>query len=134
MHLLERQEHLATLNRCLEEARSASGKLVFITGEAGVGKSSLVERFVSEHRRDTRALWGACDGLSTPRPLAPVHEIAAQIPGLAGPDWGGEESRDRLFRALLEDLARPERACLVVLEDLQGPMPRHSISCDSSAG
>jgi ATP/maltotriose-dependent transcriptional regulator MalT len=118
MHLLERQEQLETLNRCFQEARASCGKLVLVAGEAGLGKSYLVERFASEHRRDARTLWGACDGLSTPRPLAPVHEIAAQTAGLAGRVTDDDESRDRLFRVLLEELARPERACLVVLEDL----------------
>ena len=119
MHLLERQAQLEELNRCLQEARAACGKLVLLAGEAGIGKSSLVERFVSEHRRDARTLWGACDALSTPRALAPVHEIAAQTAGAAGrAACDDDESRDWLFRVLLEDLARPERACMVVLEDL----------------
>ncbi|MFY9837245.1 MAG: AAA family ATPase, partial [Xanthobacteraceae bacterium] len=61
MHLLERQDQLGVLNRCFQEARKASGSLVLIAGEAGIGKSSLVERFASEHRRDAFTLWGACD-------------------------------------------------------------------------
>ena len=114
MHLLERQQ-LEALNRCVRDARAGSGKLVLVAGEAGLGKSSLVERFVSEHRRDMRTLWGACDGLSTPRPLAPVHEIAAQTLDLGGRVAHDDEARDWLFRVLLEELARPERACVVVL-------------------
>lgn len=116
MHLLERQGQLAALNRCLEEARAGSGKLVLLAGEAGLGKSSLVERFVSEHRRDARALWGACDALSTPRALAPVHEIAAQTSSRRAAHDG--DSRDWLFRVLLEELTRADKACVVVLEDL----------------
>jgi len=118
MHLLERQKQLEELDRCYQDARGGCGKLVLISAEAGLGKSALVERFVSEHRRDARTLWGACDGLSTPRPLGPVHEIAAQTPTLGRTLTGDAESRDRLFRLLLEELARSERACLVVLEDI----------------
>ena len=118
MHLLERKDQLEELNRCVQEARTGSGKLVLLAGGAGLGKSSLVEQFVSEHRRDARALWGACDGLSTPRALAPVHEIAAQTPALADRVRRDDESRDWLFRVLLEDFARSDRVCLVVLEDL----------------
>ena len=118
MHLLERQAQLEELNRCLQEARAACGKLVLVAGDAGVGKSALVERFVAEHRRDTHTFWGACDGLSTPQALAPVYEIAAQSSGRAGHAMRDEESRDWLVRALLEDLARPERASVVVLEDV----------------
>jgi ATP/maltotriose-dependent transcriptional regulator MalT len=118
MHLLERQDQLEALNRCFQEARGASGKLVLIAGEAGFGKSSLVERFVSEHRRDACALWGACDALATPRALAPIHEIAAQTASFTGRAVREEGSRDWLFRSLLEDLARPERTCVAVLEDV----------------
>ena len=78
MPLLERQEQLETLTRCLDQARTGSGKLVLIAGEAGRGKSSLVEQFVSAHRGEMCILWGACDALDTPRALGPVHEIAAQ--------------------------------------------------------
>ncbi|HLY53385.1 MAG TPA: AAA family ATPase [Steroidobacteraceae bacterium] len=116
MHLLERQEQLARMNRCLQEACAGCGKLLLIAGGAGLGKSSLVEGFVAEHRRDTRALWGACDALSTPRALAPVHEIAAQTSGGRGARSG--DSRDWLFRVLLEEFARTEGGCVVVLEDL----------------
>jgi DNA-binding CsgD family transcriptional regulator/tetratricopeptide (TPR) repeat protein len=118
VHLLDRQKQLEELNRCFQEARAASGKLVLVAGEAGIGKSSLVERFVSEHRRDARTLWGACDALSTPRALAPVHEIAAQTVPPGGRGIRDGETGDRLFRVLLEDFARSERVCIVVLEDL----------------
>ncbi len=118
MHLLERQDQLELLNRCFQQARKASGSLVLIAGEAGIGKSSLVERFASEHRRDAFTLWGACDALVTPRALAPVHEIAAQMAIFSGHAARGEESRDWLFQTVLEGLGRPERTCLVVLEDV----------------
>src|SRR5215470_5539272 len=109
MHLLERQDQLQILNRCFQQARMASGKLVLVAGEAGLGKSSLVERFVSEHRREARTLWGGCDALSTPRPLAPVYEIAAQTSALASRVGSDDESREWLFRVLLQELARSDR-------------------------
>src|ERR1700722_18848611 len=118
MHLLERQDQLEVLNQCFQQARGASGKLVLIAGEAGFGKSSLVERFVSEHRREAWILWGACDALATPRALAAVYEIAAQTAIFSGRSVREDGPRDWLFRSLLEDLARPERAAVVVLEDI----------------
>src|SRR5689334_848465 len=118
MHLFERQAQLDKLNQCLQEARNACGKVVLVAGDAGIGKSAMVERFTSAHRRDVRTLWGACDALATPRALAPVHEIAAQTLVLAEPTGPADESVDSLFRGLLDDLIRRERASLVVLEDL----------------
>lgn len=91
---------------------------MLLTGEAGLGKSSLVERFVAENRRDARTLWGACDALSTPRALAAVQEIAAQSAALGGALLRHGESPELLFRALLDDLAQPERVSIIVLEDL----------------
>jgi DNA-binding CsgD family transcriptional regulator len=117
-HLLERQKQLEELGRCFQEARAACGKLVLVAGEAGLGKSALVEQFAAEHRREARTLWGSCDALSTPRPLAPIHEIASQLARPANTRERDDEAREWLFRVLLEDFSRPERVCLVVLEDL----------------
>jgi DNA-binding CsgD family transcriptional regulator/tetratricopeptide (TPR) repeat protein len=118
MQLLERQEQLDTLTRNFAEARSGSGKLILIAGEAGLGKSSLVEQFVSETKRQARILWGACDALDTPRALGPVHEIAAQTMLFDGRASLPNESRDGLFGALFAQLLPPQRPAVVVLEDL----------------
>jgi DNA-binding CsgD family transcriptional regulator/tetratricopeptide (TPR) repeat protein len=114
MNLLERQEQLQLLNHCLREARGSCGKVVLMAGEAGMGKSALVEQFVAEHRRDAFTLWGACDALDTPRALGPLHEMAGLSHGTAA----SEASRDSLFRTLFDEFSRPERSCVAVLEDL----------------
>src|SRR5580704_9832807 len=118
MHLLERKQQLETLAQSFSEARAGSGKLILIAGEAGLGKSSLVEQFVSDTRRHARILWGACDALDTPRALGPVHEIAAQTPVLDGLTALADASRDWLFGALFAQLVPPQRATVVVLEDV----------------
>jgi DNA-binding CsgD family transcriptional regulator len=118
MHLLERQQQLETLTENFSEARAGSGKFILIAGEAGLGKSSLVEQFIADTRRHARILWGACDALDTPRALGPVHEIAAQISALDGHIAQAQESRDWIFGALLAQLMPPQRAAVVVLEDV----------------
>jgi DNA-binding CsgD family transcriptional regulator len=118
MLLLERQQQLETLGQTFSEARAGSGKLVLIAGEAGLGKSSLVEQFVADTQQHARVLWGACDALDTPRALGPVHEIAAQTSVLDGRAAPANESRDWLFGALFAQLVPPQRATVVVLEDV----------------
>jgi DNA-binding CsgD family transcriptional regulator/tetratricopeptide (TPR) repeat protein len=118
MQLLERQEQLDTLTRSYGEARDGSGKLILITGEAGLGKSSLVEQFVAETKRNARILWGACDALDTPRALGPVHEIAAQTSLFDGRATPPNDARDWLFGALFAQLVPPQRPAVVVLEDV----------------
>src|SRR5262245_6085570 len=53
--------------------------MVVVSGDAGAGKSVLVEEFLDHVGMDTPSLWGACDPLSTPRPLGPVHDVAGQL-------------------------------------------------------
>ena len=78
--LLEREPSLAVLAGYATEARHGDGRLVVLGGEAGVGKTALLEQFQRE-LRDARWSWGACDGLFTPRPLEPLYDLADQLGG-----------------------------------------------------
>jgi predicted ATPase len=71
MELLEREPSLALLAGYAAEARRGEGRLVVVGGEAGVGKTALLERFERE-LPDARWFWGACDGLFTPPARAPL--------------------------------------------------------------
>ncbi len=75
MVLLERESHLAALCDYAGEAVQGEGRLVLISGEAGIGKSALVERLAAD-LPEARWSWGACDGLFTPRPLGPLFDLA----------------------------------------------------------
>jgi predicted ATPase len=44
MRLLERESQLEALAQYAREAGAGQGRLVLVSGEAGVGKSSLLER------------------------------------------------------------------------------------------
>jgi predicted ATPase len=80
VQLLERESPLASLLDYAAQARRGDGRLVLLAGEAGAGKSALVEQL--EHvLPDARWAWGACDGLFTPRPLGPLFDLAARLGG-----------------------------------------------------
>ena len=115
--LLERSGELATLARHLEAVRAeSSGRLGVVGGEAGVGKTALVRRFCSV-AGGTRALWGACDPLYTPRPLGPFVDIAHQIGGELARLAGSRARPYEVASAVLDELrATP---AIVVLEDMQ---------------
>jgi DNA-binding CsgD family transcriptional regulator/tetratricopeptide (TPR) repeat protein len=121
LSLLERDRQLETLMSLHDAAAAGSGSMVFLRGEAGAGKTALISAFVGmavEAIAGTRILVGSCDGVSTPRPLAPVHDFAAAI----GPeivDLLDHEGpvRQRLFDSLLMDLGRRSPTVLVI-EDL----------------
>jgi len=84
MDLLERQTQLEELARHLREAGTSAGKIVFISGEAGAGKSVLVEQFAQQAARAARVLWGHSDALETSRVLGPVNEVLAGLSALPG--------------------------------------------------
>ena len=112
MELLEREDHLATLDSRLADVRAGGrGQMVLLAGEAGVGKTAIVRAFGERHV----VLAGGCDPLFTPRPLGPLLDIAAAVGGEL------EEVTERGASAseVLAALARELRdASVVVLEDL----------------
>jgi len=113
--LLERDEQLATLFEALSDARLGNGRIVLVAGEAGAGKTSLARGFCDAVADRARIVVGACDPLSTPRPLGPFLDVV--------------EGNDELFElvhagARPADVFGPVRAWLgeeptvLVLEDL----------------
>ena len=70
MELLERERCLADLTEWLGAVPEHGGCVALVGGEAGIGKTTLLQEF-SNRQGDTRVLWGACDALFTPQPLAP---------------------------------------------------------------
>ncbi|WP_347598622.1 AAA family ATPase [Acrocarpospora sp. B8E8] len=112
--LLDREASLAALAEYAADAERGEGRLVLISGEAGVGKTALVEQF----ERDlpgARWYWGACDGLFTPRPLGPLFDLADQFGGRLLELARAGAARDDLFSALREGL---EEFGVLVIEDV----------------
>jgi DNA-binding CsgD family transcriptional regulator/tetratricopeptide (TPR) repeat protein len=117
MQLLERGTSLASLAEYAQEARQGDGRLVLVAGEAGVGKSALVEELQND-LPDARWSWGACDGLFTPRPLGPLFDLAGQLGGELLDLCHDRAPRDELFDALLHEVSEPETLNVVVVEDV----------------
>lgn len=118
MTLLERESQLGSLLQYADEARARTGRLVLISGEAGVGKSSLVEE-LQQRVPDAAWAWGACDGLFTPRPLAPLRDIARELGGELLDAVREGAHRDEVFDAVLHWLAGVDGLAVLVIEDAQ---------------
>ncbi|HEX5165209.1 MAG TPA: AAA family ATPase, partial [Thermomicrobiales bacterium] len=117
MELLERGLHLAEFQRLLDGLPEDQGRLVFLGGEAGVGKTALVDALCGTVRPPVRVLRGGCDPLSTPRPLGPLVDIAGGLGDAVPPLLAEHQPRAFAFRAVLDGLAGRDPA-LVIFEDV----------------
>ncbi len=100
-HFTGRSYELAQLQGFLAALHHGQGRIVFISGEAGVGKTSLVReafyRFIEpSNEKSPRMFWGHCPpptGEASPRPYAPWRQVfAAAAPLLVHgteipPEW-----------------------------------------------
>jgi DNA-binding CsgD family transcriptional regulator/tetratricopeptide (TPR) repeat protein len=116
--LLERDPFCARLAELFARAASGAGQTVLVSGEAGIGKTALVEQFVARNRATARVLWGACEALFTPRPLGPLYDIAQQTQTPLRALLDGETNRATLFAAALDDFSQGSLPTVVVIEDV----------------
>ena len=115
--LLERDEPLALLERALARTREGHGHTFLVGGEAGIGKTSLLETFVAERAGKARVVWGACEALSTPRPLGPLVDIAEELKGALLDALRSNRPPHELFQAFLNAVREHDGATVVVVED-----------------
>jgi DNA-binding CsgD family transcriptional regulator/tetratricopeptide (TPR) repeat protein len=114
--LLEREDALAQLDAALDDARSSRGSVVLVSGEAGIGKSSVVRAW-TRAIEDAQLHVGWCDDLRVKRALGPFHDIArrgdeALAAAVAAADTDG------VLDAMLRLLDNPLRPVVVAVEDL----------------
>jgi DNA-binding CsgD family transcriptional regulator/tetratricopeptide (TPR) repeat protein len=113
MALLERDEQLRAAHGYLADAAAGHGRLVFVGGEAGVGKTTFLERLAAE--ADAHVATGWCDGSVTPPPLGPLVDM---LPDLPDGTWPEGATRSEVFAGLLAVLRGPgTRPHLLVVED-----------------
>ncbi len=118
MDLLEREQFLEELEAIFAEVVGGHGRFVLVSGEAGIGKTSLVERFAETHHKQARILWGACDALFTPRALGPLYDIAPQTQSNLFTLLEEEAPRTSILSAVLEEMGNDTKPAIFVIEDV----------------
>ena len=118
MELLERQKYLEELSDLVQEAAAGKGKTILISGEAGVGKTSLIKCFTLNINSGSEILWGGCDDLFTPRPLGPLYDIGYQTDSDLINMLTKEDDRVSIFSVFLNYLQSKPGLKIVVIEDI----------------
>jgi Predicted ATPase len=113
--LIERAEFLSSLQMKFESVAEGEGHCILLSGEAGIGKTSLIKVFCQEKKNDCKIYHGTCDALFTPRPLAPIYDIILQIRGDNNFDATNSSA---LFSQLFHEIENQHRTTLVVIEDI----------------
>jgi DNA-binding CsgD family transcriptional regulator/tetratricopeptide (TPR) repeat protein len=115
--MLEREDQLARLHALLDGVGDRGGRVVLVRGEAGIGKTALVYRFLRDAAGRADVHVGACDDFRTPQPLGPVWDVARERRDVAAALADAEPRR--VMDALLNLLSPPGRAAVLVIEDTQ---------------
>ncbi len=116
--ILERDAELSVLADAAREAGDRHGSVVLVMGEAGIGKSSLVEALRSHLPAEGRMLVGYCDDLATPRTLGPFRDLAGSVGTELSRAVADGSERDRVLTALRTELTWPEHPTVLVIEDV----------------
>jgi DNA-binding CsgD family transcriptional regulator len=77
--LLERQEVLAQMSVLAGRVVDGAGRVVLLRGEAGIGKTAVLDHFVAGLDSSMRVLRGWCEPLAAPRPLGPLIDALAGV-------------------------------------------------------
>jgi len=99
-------------------AQRGEGRVVFVTGEPGIGKTAVVTRFIADLEPRTRVLLGACDDLSIPRPLGPFRDFAGRVSPALAESLATGAAPHEIQTLLVEELELPPVPTVLVLEDV----------------
>jgi DNA-binding winged helix-turn-helix (wHTH) protein/predicted ATPase len=88
--VLGREGELATMRRCLDRALQGERQVVFVTGEAGIGKTTLVNEFVDRAAaaHDAGVARGQClEHYGAGEAYLPVLDAVSRFARAPGGDW-----------------------------------------------
>ncbi len=118
MRLIERDGFLLSLEERFTQALRGEGHTVFVCGEAGIGKTSLVKTFSRSVDKRCAIFLGSCEALFTPSPLAPVYDILFQISKEDPAKSNAIRDRSVLFNTVMYALRNLNQASIVIIDDI----------------
>jgi len=105
------------MHEALAQARQGRGTTVLVSGDAGIGKTSLLRAF-AEAVGHARVFQGACEDLLTPRTFGPFRDMLRDAGHPSG-GLGGGLDRDAYLEAFLAEMSFSQRPAVVMVDDAQ---------------
>jgi DNA-binding CsgD family transcriptional regulator/tetratricopeptide (TPR) repeat protein/energy-coupling factor transporter ATP-binding protein EcfA2 len=115
--LLERGAQLAQLGDAVRAACRGAGSVVLISGEAGIGKTSLVHAVRALLPPESRFLVGWCDDLATRRVLGPFRDLIGSV-GATLTRTLQRGDRNEVQEALRDELGSAVLPTVLAVEDV----------------
>lgn len=116
--LVEREEPLEQLLTLAGRANAGQGAIALVSGEAGIGKTSLLAEFRSRTCVRFPTAWGGCEALFTARPLGPLRDMAASFGGKVRALIDDGAYPALLFDAIWRELAERPEGGVLIFEDV----------------
>lgn len=110
--LVERDGYLAALMEAVEGSAEA-GRVALLSGEAGHGKTSLLDHVLKDLDHRYRLLTAACEPVGIPAAFAPLFDLLDDLPDDLRADVRSGSGRPGVYAGML-DLIKNDRVVLVI--------------------
>lgn len=115
--LIERDKTLQALTALAEGVCSGRGGVALVAGEAGIGKTALMDALCDRIRDSHLILQGGCDALFTPRPLGPIHDMGKALGAATVKLLSSGAHSSELFATIVERLGDLDTPIVMIVED-----------------
>ena len=116
--VIERDREFEVLAHLGAQAKSGEGSIVLVTGEAGIGKTTLINEYRKKFAHTYKFFVGASDPLAAPTPFGPIFEMAPLFDPSVKSLLKTTDSRLEIIEAVFADIAEASPTPVLVFEDI----------------
>jgi len=115
--MLDRATDLDNLHNWFRDVQSENGRLIFVSGEMGIGKTTLIDTFVRQITSPVVVASLPFDGLSIPTPLGPLLDLTRSLGHDVQSLTAGQSPRSSVFRAIETSIRETPTPTVIIAED-----------------
>lgn len=116
--LIEREDAIEKLSEMVEKINDGRGQIALVSGEAGIGKTSLLEEIKRIFNAQYKIFWGGCDPFFTPRPFGPLYDFAPNFSAKILNLLENGASPSTIYSAIHETLEKAQQPIILIFEDV----------------
>ncbi|MDO6709748.1 AAA family ATPase [Aliiglaciecola sp. 2_MG-2023] len=114
---LEREAAIDKISNSISQI-AQSGKILLLSGEAGIGKTTLLEHVRSHADSTVDIYWSGCDPLFTPRPYAPIYDFAQLLSPTLLTQLENGAVPNLIYSSFFQAISQLGKPTILVIEDV----------------